>query len=481
MLKSREKAMDKALKDKITTSFDLHQAYKFKMKNTSADYRLEKLAQMKKLILDKKDEISLALFQDFHKPKVETELTEIMPVVSMINLLEKELPSWMADEKVKSPLLFKGSKSWIRREGKGTCLIISPWNYPFQLALYPLLTAFAAGNTSILKPSEFTPHTNKIIGLLLEQVFSPQEVQVFEGAVEVSSELLKLPFDHIFFTGSTNVGKVVMEAASKNLASVALELGGKSPVIVDKGVNFEQAAKKIAWAKLVNGGQTCVAPDYMLLHKDDEEAVTQALINSIKSFYEEDWDKEKDYNHIISERHAERLNFLIQDAIEKGAQVKYGGEYFAESKVISPTILTGVHNDMKIMQEEIFGPILPIVSVDDTQQILDYINGHDNALAMYIFSDNSKNIELFMSQTFNGGVTINDALIGVGHPLLPFGGAGKSGLGKYHGKFGFDEFSNLRSVLKRNMDLGASYFYPPYTAKKEGIVSSLLKKFSSIF
>lgn len=474
--------MEKELMDKITTAFELHNSYKFQMKNTSARYRLEKLTQMKKLILDKKDEISLALSQDFHKPKVETELTEIMPVVSMINLLEKQLPSWMADEKVKAPLLFKGSKSWIRREGKGTCLIIAPWNYPFQLAMYPLLTAFAAGNTSILKPSEFTPHTNKIISLLVEQVFSPQEVQIFEGEVDVSTELLKLPFDHIFFTGSTNVGKIVMEAASKNLASVALELGGKSPVIVDRGINFEEAGKKIAWAKLVNGGQTCVAPDYMLVHKDDESQIVDSLVSNIKSFYEgQDWAKEKDYNHIISTRHAERLNFLIQDAVEKGAEIKFGGEYFADEDVVAPTILSNVNNDMKIMQEEIFGPVLPIVTVESNQQILDYINQHDNALAMYIFSDSNSNIELFMSQTFNGGVTINDALIGVGHPLLPFGGAGKSGIGKYHGKFGFDEFSNLRSVLRRNLDLGASYFYPPYTTQKEGIVSSLLKKFSSIF
>lgn len=473
--------MENGLMDKISTAFDLHQTHKFKMKNTSARYRLEKLTQMKKLILEKKDEISLALSQDFHKPKVETELTEIMPTVSMINLLEKQLPSWMADEKVKTPLLFKGSKSWIRREGKGCCLIISPWNYPFQLALYPLLTAFASGNTAILKPSEFTPHTNKIIALLVEQVFSTQEVQIFEGDVEVSTQLLKLPFDHIFFTGSTNVGKVVMEAASKHLASVALELGGKSPVIVDRGINFEEAGKKIAWAKLVNGGQTCVAPDYMLVHTDDESAIVDSMIKSIKSFYGTDWANEKDYNHIITKRHAERLNFLVQDAVEKGAEIKFGGEYVAESNIISPTILTGVNNDMKIMQEEIFGPILPIVTVNNNQEILSYINNHDNALAMYIFSDNSSNIDLFMNQTFNGGVTVNDALIGVGHPLLPFGGAGKSGIGKYHGKFGFDEFSNLRPVLKRNLDLGASYFFPPYTKQKEGVVSNLLKKFSGIF
>lgn len=473
--------MEKTIVDRINTSFELQRNFKLQMKNTSAKYRLEKLAKIKKLILEKKDEISLALYQDFHKPKIETELTEIMPVISMINLLEKELPEWMSDEKIKTPLLFKGAKSWIRREAKGNCLIISPWNYPFQLSIYPLLTSFAAGNTSILKPSEFTPHTNKIVQLIIEQVFSVQEVQIFEGDAGVSTELLKLPFDHIFFTGSTNVGKVVMEAASKHLASVALELGGKSPVIVDRGIDFSTAAQKIAWAKLVNGGQTCVAPDYMLIHRDDQEIMVDELIKHIKKFYTQDWSKDKDYNQIITKRHAERLHFLIQDAVSKGASIKFGGEYFAETNTISPTILTGVTSDMKIMQEEIFGPVLPVVALESNQEILNYINKHDNALAMYIFSNNQSNIDLFMEQTCNGGVTINDALINVGQPLLPFGGAGKSGLGKYHGKFGFDEFSNLRAVMKRDLDLGTSYFYPPYTSKKEGIVSTLLKKFSSIF
>lgn len=473
--------MEKTIPDRIATAFELQQNFKRHMKNTSARHRLEKLNKIKLLILEKKDEISMALAQDFHKPKVESELTEIMPVVSMINLLEKELPTWMSDEKVKTPLLFKGTKSWIRKEGKGNCLIISPWNYPFHLAFYPLLTSFAAGNTTILKPSEYTPHTNKIISLLVEQVFSPQEVQIIEGAVEVSTQLLDLPFDHIFFTGSTNVGKIVMEAASKHLASVGLELGGKSPVIVDRNINLQQAGKKIAWAKLVNGGQTCVAPDYMLVHKDDQDTIVNSMIGHIKSFYGEDWKKEKDYNHIISSKHAQRLNFLIEDAKQKGAQVKFGGEFFEQSNVISPTILTEVNMDMKIMQEEIFGPILPIVAVENNQQILDFINNYDNALAMYIFSDNAENIDLFMQETFNGGVTINDALLAVGHSNLPFGGAGKSGIGKYHGKYGFDEFSNHRPIMKRNYDLGASYFYPPYTDKKEGIVSNLLKKFSGIF
>lgn len=473
--------MDKLVLDNIATAFSLQKSYKTQMKNTSCDYRLNKLKKFKKLLLERKDEVNEALFKDFHKPQVETELTEIMPVISMINLLEKELASWMKDKKIKTPLLFKGAKSWVRHEGKGNCLIIAPWNYPFQLNVYPVLTAFAAGNTCIVKPSEFTPNTNKVIGLLFEEVFSSQEVQMFEGEVEISTELLKLPFDHIFFTGSTSVGKVVMEAASKHLASVALELGGKSPVVVDKNIDLNNAAKKIIWGKLVNSGQTCVAPDYVLVHKDDEEELIRNIQSHIKEFYSGDWKNEKDYNHIISKRHADRLNTLVQDAVNKGAEVKIGGEYFEGENILSPTVITNLNSDMQIMQEEIFGPVLPVISLESTDEMINFINKYDNALAMYIFSDSQSNINKFMELTANGGVTINDTLISVGHPILPFGGAGKSGIGSYHGKYGFDEFSNHRSVMRRDFDLGASYFYPPYTDKKEGIVSNLLKKFSSIF
>lgn len=473
--------MDQQLLEQITQAFELQKSFKMQMKNSSCEYRLTKLRKFKKLLLEKKDEINLALSQDFHKPQVETELTEVMPVISMINLLEKELASWMKDKKVKTPLLFKGAKCWVRHEGKGNCLIIAPWNYPFQLNVYPVLTAFAAGNTSIVKPSEFTPNTNRIIGLLFDEVFSKHEVQMFEGEVEVSTELLKLPFDHIFFTGSTAVGKIVMEAASKHLASVALELGGKSPVVIDKDIDFSNAAKKIVWGKLVNGGQTCVAPDYALIHQDNQEEFIKEAISHIESFYGTDWKNEKDYNHIITPRHAERLKFLVDDAVSKGATLEYGGELFEGTNILSPTILSNVNRDMKIMQEEIFGPVLPIVALENLNEIIDYINDFDNALAMYIFSDDQTTTARLMNETINGGVTVNDTLLSVGHPLLPFGGAGKSGIGKYHGKYGFDEFTNHRSVLKREMDLGASYFYPPYNEKKENIVSNLLKKFSSIF
>jgi aldehyde dehydrogenase (NAD+) len=461
--------------------FENQRSHKRAMRKTSPSYRLAKLRKIKELILDRKDEIAKAINQDFHKPNVETDLTELLPIITMINLLEKKLPEWMSEKKVGSPLLFKGSKSWIRKEGKGNCLILSPWNYPFQLTVYPVLTAFAAGNTCIVKPSEYTPNTNKIVIDLLAEVFSTDEVVVFEGDAKVSTELLRLPFDHIFFTGSTPVGKIVMKAASEHLASVALELGGKSPVFIERGYDLEKASKKIIWGKLVNGGQTCVAPDYILVHKNEQKQFVQKCKEQIENFYGKNFKDNDDYNYIITQRHAKRLNDLVVQAQGAGATLECGGEYDEQKRLLTPTILTDVSRDMEIMQDEIFGPVLPIITYETESEALEFINSYDNALAMYLFTDSARLTDKFMQETYNGGVTINDTLMAVGHPTLPFGGAGKSGIGKYHGEYGFEEFSNLRSVMRRDFDLGTSYFYPPYDNKKAGIVSSLLKKFSSFF
>ncbi len=461
--------------------FEKQREFKWELKKTSHSYRISKLKRFKEALLERKTEVANAIRDDFGKPQVETDLTEIMPVLSMINLMEKNLGSWMKDEKVKAPLLFKGTSSWVRKEGRGNCLIISPWNYPFQLTVYPLLTAFAAGNTCIVKPSEFTPHTNSITRKLCERVFSPEEVSFFEGDSELSTELLKLPFDHIFFTGSTPVGKIVAEAAAKNLASVSLELGGKSPCVIDRISDLEKRCEKIAWGKLVNGGQTCVAPDYLVVYKDQLEGVVSCLKNNIKGFYNESYEESKDYCRIITDRHGKRLGDLVADAVSKGAELAWGGKYHAQTRTMEPTILLNVNKEMKIMQEEIFGPVLPIFAADSREEMLDFVNDFDNPLSFYVFTDNKEFENYFLENTYSGGATINDTLIGVGHPYLPFGGAGKSGIGKYHGKYGFDEFSNLRSVTKRKSDLGATYFYPPYDEKKEGIVNSLLTKLSKIF
>ena len=461
--------------------FEKQREFKWELKKSDHSYRISKLKQFKEALLERKTEVAKAIREDFGKPQVETDLTEIMPVLSMINLMEKNLASWMKDEKVKAPLLFKGTSSWVRKEARGNCLIVSPWNYPFQLTVYPLLTAFAAGNTCVVKPSEFTPHTNKITRALCEAVFTTEEVAFFEGGSELSTELLKLPFDHIFFTGSTPVGKIVAEAAAKNLASISLELGGKSPCVIDRVNDLEEMCEKIAWGKLVNGGQTCVAPDYLVVYKDQLDSVVSCLKKNIKSFYNESYEVSNDYCRIITPRHGERLARLVEDAHKKGAELALGGKYHHKKRVMEPTVLINVTKDMEVMQEEIFGPILPIFAAESKEEMLQFVNSFDNPLAFYVFTEDKSFENYFLENTYSGGATINDTLIGVGHPYLPFGGAGKSGIGKYHGKYGFDEFSNLRSVTKRKSDLGTTYFYPPYSEKKEGIVDSLLRKLTKIF
>ena len=399
----------------------------------------------------------------------------------MINVMEKELSGWMKDQRFKTPLHLIGTKSWVRYEGKGTCLIISPWNYPFQLAMYPVLTAFGAGNTCILKPSEFTPATNKICRNIIEDVFAPEEIAVCEGGIDVAQYLLNMEFDHIFFTGSTKVGKIVMEKAAVNLSSVSLELGGKSPVVVDEKCDARAAAQKIAWGKLVNSGQTCIAPDYLLVKGDIDKFAT-CMIEAIKKLYpEENWKENKNYSTIITTKHTERLKAMLDDATSKGAKVYYGGQIDIDSRIVAPTILTEVSNGMTIMQEEIFGPLLPLLKCDNTEEVIQYINGQEHALSMYIFSRDKDFIRSLSNQTYSGGICINDTLIHAGHPRLPLGGVGKSGIGKYHGRYGFEEFSHLRSVVKRNFDPGTTFFYPPYNIKKEGIVSALLKNFSKLF
>ncbi|MCO4754784.1 MAG: aldehyde dehydrogenase family protein [Bacteriovoracaceae bacterium] len=462
--------------------FELQKKYKNKAKVTDVHYRLKKLKAFRDLMIKNKAEIASSLAQDFRKPGLESDLTEVLPIISMINLLEKRLGKWMKDKKVKTPLLFKGTKSWVRREGKGNCLIISPWNYPFQLTVYPILTAFAAGNTCIVKPSEFTPSTNKIVRKLIEQIFTKEEVSIFEGEASLSTELLKLPFDHIFFTGSTNVGKVVMEAVSKNPSSVSLELGGKSPCVIGPNVDIYKACKRIAWGKMVNSGQTCVAPDYLLTLDENRDQVIESLSKSINKFYsQKKYATNEDYSQIITERHGLRLEGLVKDAVNKGAKVHLGGSYHPASRVMEPTILSNVTSDMKLMQEEIFGPILPILSFETTDQMIEEINSRDNALGIYVFSDDKKFVDEVLNNTATGGATINDTLLNVGHPSLPFGGSGKSGIGMYHGKHGFDEFSNLKAVLSRHSDYGAGYFYPPYDEKKKSSMDSLIKKFSRFF
>ncbi|MNM90954.1 Aldehyde dehydrogenase [compost metagenome] len=367
------------------------------------------------------------------------------------------------------------AKSTITYQPKGTALIISPWNYPFQLTMSPLISAIAAGNCVILKPSEHSPFTSAVIGEILTKGFDQREVACIEGEQRVSEALLELPFDHIFFTGSPAVGKLVMQAASRNLSSVTLELGGKSPVILDETADLEMTAHKVAWGKLINAGQTCIAPDYVLLPKDKRDEFVNYYLKAIKSmFFTEDGQLDRTvYAKIINQKHANRLVSLIANATACGAKLCEGGQ-LADDLTLSPALLIDVKADNSIMQEEIFGPILPIVTYEDLQEALALINRAEKPLALYIFSNNKSNIQYILKQVSSGGACVNDVLIHVSNPHLPFGGVNGSGMGSCHGQFGFKAFSQERAVMFQSKFSVSTLIYPPYAKKSK--VFKLLKK-----
>lgn len=466
----------------ISNVFELHKKHKFILSKSPVSYRIQKLEGCRQAILDHTDEIADALEQDFGKARSESYLSEILPIISMINYTISNLSSWMKPQKVKTTLTFKGTSSFIQPHAKGCVLILSPWNYPFQLSFYPLLTAFSAGNTVVLKPSEYTPENNKVMKKIIEKVFSREEVHIFEGGSETATELMKLPFNHFFFTGSTPVGRIVMEAASKHLASVSLELGGKTPVLIDKNYDMKKSIHKLVWGKCLNSSQTCISPDYVLIDESKLKEFLEIYKKQVEVFYAGvDFSKNPDYAKIITPKHTQRLIDMIQDAKNSGANVIELGEHSLEMQTIAPTLIVNATKEMKVMKEEIFGPLLPIITYTDLSEAINFINDYPNPLSLYIFSSSEYFIEKAYNSTFSGGVSINDCVIAAAHPALPFGGSGASGIGNYHGRYGFEEFSNLKSIIKRNYDLGTSYFFPPYSKKVECKIKYLLEKWSRLF
>ena len=370
-----------------------------------------------------------------------------------------------------------GSSSWYKYEPKGVCLIISPWNFPFQLCFGPLISAIAAGNTAIVKPSESTPHTSAIIRKIIENLFSENEVAVIEGAVETSTRLLELPFNHIFFTGAPSIGKIVMEAAAKNLASVTLELGGKSPTIIDETANIKTAAKRIMWGKFMNCGQICIAPDYILIHESKKDAFIQEAQKHIKTFYGDDANQSPDYVRVVNERHHKRLIGYLEDSVNKGANVICGGQIDNETNAIQPTLVTDVPMDSLLMQEEIFGPILPIMTYKNINEAIELIQSGEKPLALYIYSSKKSNIKHISQNTRAGGTCINMNNLHFSNNDLPFGGSNNSGIGKSHGYFGFQAFSDARAFLKQNTPGALDLLMPPYNNFKERLIELTIKYF----
>ena len=465
----------------IDRLFDLQQAHAVKLRKSPATARIHLLKRLLEWIMTHQEDIRKAIHADFKKPYTEIDISEIFVVTSEINHTIKHLSSWMKPKKVPTPLTMLGSTSYVHYEPKGVCLIISPWNYPFNLALGPLVSALAAGNTAIIKPSEMTPHTSALLRRLVAEVFDEQVVAVVEGEVDAAQLLLQKPFDHIFFTGSPAVGKIIMKAAAEHLSSVTLELGGKSPAVIDQRVDFKDAASKLVWGKFVNCGQTCIAPDYVLVHASVKKELIEALKSSVEAMYNpagKGIQASPDYARIVNTKHLNRLSSMLQDAVDKGAVIESGGVIDVAENYFEPTIISGVTEEMELMQEEIFGPILPIMEYQALDEAVDYINKHPKPLALYSFSKSDDFNKQVIAHTSSGGAVANDCVLHFLQTELPFGGVNNSGIGKAHGYYGFLAFSNEKAVMKQRIGLTASKpLYPPYGAVAKKVVASLLKWF----
>lgn len=426
------------------------------------DKRINNLKKLKKVIKKYEDEIIEALNKDLGKHIFEAYSNEVGFVYGSIDFVIKNLKTWTKVKKVKNDAAQLPGKSYIYKSHYGAVLIIGPYNYPFQLTIEPLIGAIAGGNTVIIKPSEYATATETIIEKIIKETFDEEYIAVVTGDYKVNSDLLDLEFDYIFFTGSVNVGKIVMEKASKHLTPITLELGGKSPVIVDNTADLKVSAKRILWGKLTNAGQTCVAPDYLLAHEHIYEELIEELKNTIVEFYGNDIINNKEFGRIINEKHMNRLNNILENDKDK---IVVGGDVDFEQRYISPTIIRDVTLEDSVMKDEIFGPILPVIKYKDLEDIKYYISKHKNPLALYVFSENDDFSEDIIRRFTFGGGCVNDTISHVASAHLPFGGVGTSGMGNYHGRASFDTFTHTKSIVKKSTKIDIKLVFPPYKEK----------------
>ncbi len=433
-------------------------------------YRIEALNRLEKAILEMEDDICDALYEDLHKAPMESYMTEIGMTLSELRYIKKHLKKWMKDERVRTPIAQFPAKSFIVTEPYGVTLIMAPWNYPFLLCMEPLIGSIASGNCVVVKPSEYAKATGDILEKLVQAVFSKKYVAVVKGGIEENEVLLNERFDYIFFTGSVNVGKLVMEKASKNLTPVSLELGGKSPCIVDETADLNLAAKRLVFGKFLNSGQTCVAPDYVLVH----ESVQEKLIKNIKKWIHRFYGKNpldcKDYPKIINEKHFERVVGLMNSG-----SIIIGGKTNIDKMQIEPTVLKDVVKEDAVMQEEIFGPILPLVTYQEKEELISFIHAYEKPLALYLFTRSKKMEQWVLKNISFGGGCVNDTVIHLATPYMGFGGVGASGMGSYHGKTSFDTFSHRKSIMKKALWLDIPMRYQPYTKLKYKLVQKFMK------
>jgi aldehyde dehydrogenase (NAD+) len=468
------------MQENISSTFNSLQQRSFLLRTEPIKHRKNRLQNLKNWIHANRSAIHQAIYNDFKKPAAEVDGAEIFHVLSEIKLALSKLSTWTTPIKVEAPLTMIGTRSWIKPEPKGVCLIISPWNYPFSLAIGPLISAIAAGNTVILKPSELTPSTSSLLKRLVEEVFTDNTVKLFEGDASVAQALLKLPFDHIFFTGSPAIGKVVMKAAAEHLTSVTLELGGKSPVIVTASASIKEAAKRIVVAKFLNNGQTCVAPDYVLVAREIKDAFVEAIKAELKTCFGlgKELKSSGNYCRIVSAKHFTRLQTLLTEALNKGATIALEGDHDEQDLFFHPHVVLQPRLDSRLMEEEIFGPILPVVEFSSLDNALAIIQEKPKPLALYIFGNQKHEIEKIVNQTSSGATGINDCAVHFLHHNLPFGGVNNSGIGKSHGYFGFLAFSNEKAIMKQRHGLTTFQpFYPPYSALKDKLMHWFLKFF----
>lgn len=436
----------------------------------SITYRVRMLRTLRKAILAFEQDILEALHRDLKKSKLEAYSAEIGQCLAEITFVLKHLKKWMKPQRVGRSSLFPLSSGWIVPEPLGISLILSPWNYPFKLAVSPLIASLAAGNCVILKPSEISKNTERIIAKMITEHFDDRSVSVICGGPDAAQKLLEQKFDHIFFTGGDTVGKIVMKAAAQHATPVTLELGGKSPCVVDENCNLERAAKRITWGKFLNCGQTCVAPDFLLVHKNAKEKLIREMKKWIEKFYGERPCDSADYGRIINEPHFDRLSKLLKEG-----KVVLGGQTNREELYISPSVIENIPENAGLMNEEIFGPILPILEFNNVSGAIDLINKNPKPLALYIFSQDKGFQQRIISETSSGGVCINDTIVHITAPNLPFGGVGNSGFGRYHGKAGFDTFSNPKSVFRQTMLFDIPKRFPPADELGFKILRYLLK------
>jgi aldehyde dehydrogenase (NAD+) len=434
----------------------------------SMTWRQSQLDAMAKMLRENSERFVEALAADLHKPATEAWTTEIGFTLADIDHQKSHLEKWSEPRKVKVPLAFRPATARIVPEPKGVVLIIAPWNYPLQLLLSPMAAAIAAGNAIVAKPSELAPATSAALIELCAKYLDPTTISVVGGGVDESSALLEQRFDHIFFTGGTRVGKIVMRAAAEHLTPVTLELGGKSPAIVAADADVEVTARRIAWGKFVNSGQTCIAPDYVLVARPLREQLVTAIEKSVTEFYGKNPHTSNDYGRIISDDHFKRIAGLL-DAADSGT-VAFGGVVDASDRYIAPTVLIDPDLEADVMSEEIFGPILPVIAVDDVDEAIDFVNAREKPLALYIFTNDDDTAKRTVKRTSSGGVSVNGTLLHIGPPDLPFGGVGPSGMGAYHGEAGFETFSHLKSVFDKRIKPDLKVMYPPYTGMKERLI-----------